>query len=427
MPVTCLPKYRVWTGLRRPSWLPQADGSYPTLYADFVNNRCWLGAVGANISDLFSDTRAGTQYVANSSGVLSSFSAGVLPYTDIGIELEESRTNEGLKSNLFSGYNTTVTADYTTSPDGTTTASRLLAGDFLQYHYANLFNSQYQPTLTGTYTLSVFVKAAGRDQIALGFGAVNSSHMQFTFSTETVSNVSAGYTAGFKAYGSGWYRIWLTKTFAADVTYPELWVAPGNTNPSGATWDLYAWGAQIELGSYSTSYIPTDASSATRAINQVTTNSTALSSAAVSIGTGSLKLAFTSNAGAVGVESWIWRRSVDANNYMGLRVTTGNKLEFIVVTGGATVAQFTSTNSIVADTPYKAAIRWSGNDCGAAFTASLETSVFTADSSCTMPTGALTEYWGHNAGSNAINGKITELAEWDVAVNDATLDTLRAA
>jgi len=157
----------------------------------------------------------------------------------------------------------TVTANSTTSPDGTQNADLFSHGSFGTYLYQNL------GTLSGTITTSIFVKKGSQSSIAFGFvsgGFGGGMSVIFDFDTQTFgtpTNYSnfTSISATYQSYGNGWYRLNLTGTTATSTTY---YYVLGSLVDSFAV-NAYLWGAQVEASSYATSYIgPTTSSSATR-------------------------------------------------------------------------------------------------------------------------------------------------------------------
>ena len=76
--------------------------------------------------------------------------------------------------------------------------------------------------------------------------------------TGTIDFVSSGYNATITAVENGWYRCTLTTPPSTSIANIVL------VSANGGTYSTYVWGAQIEVGSYSTSYIPTTSASVTR-------------------------------------------------------------------------------------------------------------------------------------------------------------------
>jgi hypothetical protein len=219
----------------------------------------------------FDVTRGSTATRVNALGLIESVASGVprLDYTGGGcpsLLLEPQRTNLFLRSEEFDNAywaknNITVTANSTTAPDGTLTAEKLFATTT-----GSDRRTQRSDTLAaGTYTTSIFVKAAELNSIRM-FAVDFSSRAVFNVALETVSGVSSGATAKIENYGNGWYRCSITIAYAggAGVSfYLNLWdESSGSTVTAGD--GVFLWGAQLETGSVATSYIPTTTATATR-------------------------------------------------------------------------------------------------------------------------------------------------------------------
>ena len=193
--------------------------------------------------------------------------------------LEKQSTNVVLNSEDFSNASwgvskCSITANNTTSPDGTQNADKLIEDATTGIHEV-YSNTPFSLTLGVAYTKTIYAKSAERTQIGLnfvtgGFGQGASVIADLSAGTlGTVNNVGGvtGSTATIINVGNGWYRISLTMTPASTANFyadfsPAL---NGAINYAGnGTSGIYIWGAQIETSSYPTSYIPTTSSSATR-------------------------------------------------------------------------------------------------------------------------------------------------------------------
>jgi hypothetical protein len=166
---------------------------------------------------------------------------------------------------------TTVTANATTSPDGTSTA------DAVFETVTNSVHTVQRTTLTITAgtstTLSMYVKANGRDNVDLRIqGSAGQAIGRFvligngTFTTIN-SGVGVVTAASITPLSNGWYRISVTGVAtAADTSVGAFLYLRDGTNTTYAgdpTKGVFIWGAQFEQVTYQTlpsTYVQTVAS-----------------------------------------------------------------------------------------------------------------------------------------------------------------------
>jgi hypothetical protein len=197
------------------------------------------------------------------------------------ILVEPQRTNIATYSELFDNgnwnkNNVTLTANNTTSPDGTLTADLISADTNNQEH--NVYSNIFVITPNVDYTFSYFVKkGTGRYMavaiyyvgVTTGFGA----YATYDLNTNTLvaSGAPNGTFTGTKieTFANGWVKISVTGKGNAVGAIVDIDIRnASNLIPgvffTGANETFNIWGAQLELGSYATSYIPTVASAVTR-------------------------------------------------------------------------------------------------------------------------------------------------------------------
>ena len=155
-----------------------------------------------------------------------------------------------------------------TSPSGDTSAFKLVEDG------ANSKHRVGRATFTaGTQrTFSVFAKKGERDYISLFDNNVLGDALKgviFNLNTGTLSlnNFAVTYlNPTIKSLGNGWYICSVTWT-PASLSVPSVGSsADGLTNSyqGDGTSGIYIYGAQLEVGSYPSSYIPTQGSAVTR-------------------------------------------------------------------------------------------------------------------------------------------------------------------
>ena len=233
------------------------------------------GAQAEQRSSATAYTATTTQAITNYIPVLQTAAAGQARFDhnpttgeSLGLLIEEARTNLLTYSQQLTLWNNASSAvvvdNAVVSPDGTIDASTFTDTTASSQHYM----TKNATVVSGTsYTFSVYVKSYQLQGIALRIiTATTVAQSYFNLSAGTIT-VSAG-TATITNVGNGWYRC--TLTGIADSTtaavYINLLQTPSSTtlSYSGTGTGLFIWGAQLEAGSFATSYIPTVASSVTR-------------------------------------------------------------------------------------------------------------------------------------------------------------------
>jgi hypothetical protein len=147
-----------------------------------------------------------------------------------------------------------VTANTTTAPDGTTTADKLVEDTTASATHPI---SVSYTTAASAYTLSVYVKAAGRSWVQLSLLSTANAFGNFNVSNGTLGTIGAAATAGIEDAGNGWYRCRITATTAAGANTVAFYPASADNTVSytgDGTSGLQLWGAQLEVGSTATAF-----------------------------------------------------------------------------------------------------------------------------------------------------------------------------
>jgi len=189
--------------------------------------------------------------------------------------LEPQRTNLALQSESFdnaswskpSGW--TVTANATTSPDGTSNADLITPTNF------NNLSQACVVTTSTNYAVSIYVKrnTTNSTWVSLIFSGGTSISYGYiiNWSTLSISLIPARTAAinpTFESVGNGWYRISFVCASGNNIS-SSFQIIPDSQSGTNS---IYLYGAQLELGAYATTYIPTTTASATRIADSFSRN-----------------------------------------------------------------------------------------------------------------------------------------------------------
>lgn len=140
-----------------------------------------------------------------------------------------------------------------------------------------------------TITASVVFKRGNTDWVRIivsGSGLTDGANAWFNLGTGlkgsvTARGVGANNSSTMTSLGGGWYRCTVTSTPNGSYTDPRIFVCSANANASttrsiNSTYIVDA--AQLEVGAFATSYIPTTTATATRAADSASMTGTNFSS-----------------------------------------------------------------------------------------------------------------------------------------------------
>ena len=241
----------------------------PTLDLDFANSK--------TLDPRITFTRASGGSYVGADGLIKSaavneprFDHNPTTGESLGLLVEEARTNRHTYSEQFDnaawGKNgATITSNATTAPDGTTTADKFASTSGAALIYVQ--QADYTLTNGASYTRTVFAKASEISilNIQVGNTTTGTVVVQANLSTGTATNGGVVTTLA-----NGWFRI--SYSYTQSGTLGDFYLKlPANTVAGSG---VFVWGAQIEAGSFPTSYIPTEGSSRTRAADTATITGT---------------------------------------------------------------------------------------------------------------------------------------------------------
>jgi prepilin-type N-terminal cleavage/methylation domain-containing protein len=267
-------------------------GGAPSLDLNFAKNKSLIDSVSGN--NLITFTRGSTGTYVGEDGLIKTaavneprFDHNPVTGESLGLLIEESRTNlfpssEDFSSSSWSKSRTNVTVNTATAPGGNLAADTISnsAGGSGAYHYV----PQGIPLIsTEIYTLSVYAKSkTGSGWIWLLSETTGDAFSFFNLNIGSIGVVPANTSSSITPMGNGWYRLSVTFTKSSINKSEEIGFGLSQVNgiPNWNSSDLansqevYLWGAQLEVGSFTTSYIPTTTSSFTRQVDNVSITGT---------------------------------------------------------------------------------------------------------------------------------------------------------
>jgi len=336
---------------------------------------------------------------------------------------EPQRTNlipysNGFSYSSYTRNGTTATTGFL-SPDGTLNAYKLLEDN------TNAIHRIYQTaTVTGSpnTTISIYVKYLGRKYVLMRIADSNVGRW-YDIENGVLGGTYLGTPndSSIESAGNGWYRISITHT-VSNQSRLELWVSDtesvsayqGDTSKG-----VYLFGAQLEVGTYPTSYIPTSGSSVTRNTDQFSRDgiSSLINSTA---GVFFIEMAALLDEGTT-ADKWIALSDGTANNSVRIAYSGGaNTIRAYINVGGS--AQADMTYAVTNVTQFsKIAFSYAANNFnlwvdGVKRATDTSGNVFSANT--------LNRVGLDNGGGGSFPGKIKQLQVYKTALTDTQLTSL---
>jgi len=277
----------------------------------------------------------------------------------LGLLIEESRTNsiaysDGIGGGWGGNGVSLTTINSVNGPDGIAGVTEIRDNTGSSYHAA--FYGTVPVDGSSSYTVSAWLKkgpnyrsdigSGGRFQIYCSRGTAIPASIQITFDFDTLVGQNNVNSSSITQYPNGWIRVTFTfiSNAAANVT-PHFLLGNGGEYQGDATNSVYIWGAQVEQGSFPTSYIPTSGSAVTRAADEGNITGDAFSSF-YNTTEGVLQTEF-SRIGSVYNQMVVQFKDSDGSERIEIRGQGGSNDSFRmeVIEGGATSGQEYSFSS----------------------------------------------------------------------------------
>lgn len=397
-------------------------GGRPALILNFVGT--------TSLDSRVTFTRASTATFVGSNGLIQTaaidaprFDYNPATLAPRGLLIEEQRINlltysEQFDNAAWTKSNITVTANNTTSPDGTLNADKLVVTSA-----GTNANCTQSPALTAStaYTETVYAKKSEWGWLALEIRGESIDAIQawFNLNTGAVGTIVGAGTATITDAGNGWYRCSLTRTMGLTTTSPRVRVYPTNANALFSTGDgtsgIFVWGAQLEAGAFATSYIPTVAAAVTRSPDVATMTGTNFSSWFNAV-QGTFVAQFTPST-ISGTRAVLDANDNTANESIRLQNVSADP--FFTVTDGGVDQASIDAGTVAANTNYKIAAAYEVNN----FAVSLGGGTVGTDTSGTLPTVTQMQI-GNSAGGNRLNGYICQISYYNTRLTNTTLQAL---
>jgi hypothetical protein len=317
-----------------------------------------------------------TDYIATTTAAVSVGPVSGLPRLDYlnstcpRLLLEPQRSNlvqysEQINNAYWVKTASSVNANNAVSPDGYTNADQWVGDGTSGQHI--LRHSYFATTALATFAYSFYVKADGITKMGYREDAQTGRNGAFNIATKTTIFTTSGDTISFQDAANGFVRVTIISVVGSGGTLGmQLFLldnayTTGNPNSYSsnvsASEGVLLYGAQIELGAYATSYIPTLGTSVTRVADAA--SKTGISSL-IGQTEGTLFLDFVFSRAT---ESFAYFAIQNASATSRVRITytaSSNTMQLDLVIGGS--ASVLNTFNPVDGTRYKMAIGYKSGD-----------------------------------------------------------------
>lgn len=323
-------------------------------------------------------------------------------------------------SDVWELFDTTISENVISSPDGTTNADKIVETATTANHVAREVISN----ANAAYTFSIFLKAAERTRAFVSMSDLATGGASIGIDLSTGLTFPTGLSVGswtsisssVVPYSNGWYRVTISGTRGAGTSTAATvtLVSTGTTtNYLGVVGSgIYAYGGQLEAGSFATSYVPAVASAFQRNPDVASVSPQAFPYNQAE-GTVVVNAAFLAVPNPNSSVAWQLRND-GTNRIIALRNPNTLGFRHLSFVGGSAVGvvDYNVTQSFKDAFAYKAD-DYAGSTAGAAVV---------TDPTGAVPPAAVDFNLGNNAGSSDfLNGHIRQITYLPRRVSNAEL------
>lgn len=274
--------------------------------------------------------------------------------------LEPSRTNLVPNSEYFGDSSWTTTAATTEvgflSPEGNLNAYKIAEDNTNSIH--RIFQTS-AITASPNATISVYAKYNGRRFVLMRIADSGVGRWyDLIDGVKGDAFTSAPNDSTIEPVGNDWYRITISHSVSSVARF-ELWVSDTESISAyqgDVTKGVYLYGAQMEVGSYPTSYIPTYGTAANRGEDLAAVGSSDL------ISTQAFTMFFEHKALGISGTSWAYRLDMtDGSDEIEFYVNSGASMNIYLGGNGGYIFGSSSNDGYIAGSTSKVALSYDGN------------------------------------------------------------------
>jgi hypothetical protein len=395
---------------------------------DFTHSRSNTTATRVNKDGLIEDVGSN---IPRLNYPLTNGVAGDCPH----LLLEPQRLNYSNYTEALSNWvdeNVTTADNQAVSPDGSVNASKIVENSSNTFHFISKVVSS--TTTANNLVFTCFLKKGTRTNAYIYFRtysnanrygiSVNLENGTITDTEQSGSPVNV--ETSVTDYGNDWYRV-KVRMYQVSGTATMLIGPNNNTTINGInnTYQgdgssyIYAWGTQLEVGDFETSYIPSP-NSATQVTRSADACNGSATSADINSEEGVLFLEFSALDNDLS-ERRLSISNSTSGNVVRIGFTSVSNRILGVIYNGSNQAVLTTQSYTITDF-HKVALKYKQND----FALWVDgTEVSTDTNGTTFAAGLLSELaFDNGAGGNLFFGKIKQALVFNEALSDSELTTL---